>query len=165
MIKYCIDKWDKNKNKLEQALREDKKLNICGYKYLLEKVVHFILNDGTGEYGFNDSKWNYEKITEIDNGDYQGTLIYLIPANCYQPGAEDYLMTYVYYGSCSGCDTLQAIQDWCSEEKFPSDKQVKDFMELCRSLICNMIKPYNNGWRNNSDFDTIEEGLDTTLKF
>lgn len=45
----------------------------------------------------------------IDNGDYQGVQLFLIPKDEYQP--SEYLMTTVSYGSCSVCDTLQRIRD------------------------------------------------------
>lgn len=101
MIKYCLRKWEENKEKLEKSLLEDKSLNTCDYKHLVEKVVEVILNNGDGK------TWDVGNITEIDNGDYQGTLLYLIPEDTYQPSEYEYLMTYVGYGSCSGCDTFR----------------------------------------------------------
>lgn len=148
MIKFCLKQWDKNKQRLEDAIREDRTLNECEYKHLVEMVVEYILNDE------NSIHYNKGEITVIDNGDYQGTLLFLIPENTYQPSASDYLMTFVEYGSCSGCDTLQAIQDW--GKTTPTEQQVKDFMMLCKDLVCNMIKPYNTGWRNNEDFEQVE---------
>ena len=48
-----------------------------------------------------------ERIHEINDGDYQGTLVYVIGASGYQP--DDYWYVKVGYGSCSGCDTLEHI--------------------------------------------------------
>lgn len=152
MIKYCLEKWEQNKSALEENLREDATaLNECDYLYLVKKVVSIILNGGSEDYGHS---WSVDKITMIDNGDYQGTLLFLIPEDTYQPSEYEYLMTYVGYGSCSGCDTLQAIQDW--GEKNLSEQQVKDFMGLCKDLVCSMIKPYNCGWREEDEFQTVE---------
>ena len=95
-----------------------------------------------------------EMLKEIDDGDYQGTLLYLIPEDTYQPNSSEYLMTFVEYGSCSGCDTLQGIQ--CFLDTKSRDKSIDDLMNLCKDLICNMIKPYNTGWRHDEKFDTIE---------
>lgn len=64
------------------------------------KVVIKAVHDG---YGTPDP----EHIHEIDDGDYQGTLLYIIPDDCYQPW--NYWYVKIDYGSCSGCDTLQAI--------------------------------------------------------
>ena len=148
MLKYCLKKWDENKKKLEEELLKDPLLNECEYKHIVEKVVEIILN--TNE----EYLWNSEGITEIDDGDYQGTLLFLIPRKTYQPSEHEYLMTYVGYGSCSGCDTLQAIQDY--GENLISEDQLKGFMALCKDIITNMIKPYNTGWRNEEEFTEVE---------
>lgn len=154
MIKYCIEKWDKNRKKLEDALREDTTLNSCNYGYLVKLIVENILNDETNDYG---DTWDSENITTVDNGDYQGTLLFLIPTDTYQPSEYDYLMTYVGYGSCCVCDILQAIQDWDNVK--PTEQQLKDYMTLCKDLVCNMIKPYNTGWRADECFEPIQEGV------
>lgn len=46
-----------------------------------------------------------ERIHQIDDGDYQGTLVFVIGAQGYQPST--YWATSVGYGSCSGCDALE----------------------------------------------------------
>lgn len=148
MLKYCLRKWNENKKKLEEELLKDPDLNSCEYKHIVKKVVDIILN--TNE----NNPWSSASITEIDNGDYQGTLLYLIPRDTYQPSEYQYLMTYVDYGSCSGCDTLQGIQN-CSDETISED-QLKDFMSLCKDIVTNMIKPYNSGWRNEDEFTEVE---------
>lgn len=148
MLKYCLRKWDENKKKLEEELLKDPELNTCEYKHIVEKVVEIILNTNEKEL------WNSAGITEIDDGDYQGTLLFLIPRKTYQPSEYEYLMTYVGYGSCSGCDTLQAIQEY---GKGPiSEDQLNDFMALCKDIVTNMIKPYNSGWRNEEEFTEVE---------
>lgn len=154
MLKYCYYRWDLNRERLQKILEEDTKLNECDYKYLVKLVVEHILNESDApEY----EQWDTEHITEIDNGDYQGTLLYLIPKNTYQPSADDYLMTYTWYGSCSGCDTLQAIQDY--GENVLTPEQVKDFMKLCKDLVMNITKPYKNLWgREEPQFD--EKSMD-----
>lgn len=159
MIKYCIEKWDKNKDLLRSALDNNKLLNhvlnknddddpleYLEYKDLVKLTVMFILND--------ENEWNVNRIKEIDDGDYQGTLLYLIPEDTYQPNSSEYLMTFVEYGSCSGCDTLQGIQ--CFLGTKDRDKSIDDLMNLCKDLICNMIKPYNTGWRHDERFNTIQ---------
>ena len=142
MNKYCIKKWDKNKELLRNALKLKTKEELEKFCYLdlVRYSVKYILNG-------DDMEWDYEKITEIDDGDYQGTLIYLIPKNIYQPSCEEYLMTNVYYGSCFGCDLLMSIEfDGCN---------IEDYMSLCKDIICNTIKPYNEGWRKIEDFEEI----------
>ena len=151
MLKIVVEKWWKNKNKLEAAYRFKTGWNSCSYLDIVKETINSILNDNDGY-----TKWDIEHITEIDNGDYQGTLLYLIPENTYQPSSDEYLMTYVYYGSCSGCDTLQAIQEW-SEGPLKED-QIKEFMMLSLHLLENMIKPYNDGWRSNDDYKQVQDG-------
>jgi hypothetical protein len=54
-----------------------------------------------------------ENITVINDGDYQGTLLYIIPKKTYQP--NQYWSVKIYYGSCSGCDTFESIRASRSE--------------------------------------------------
>lgn len=149
MLKYCRDKWNENKDKLEEALREANNLNSCDYKDLVALVVEHILNPGECDYDIYDPK----NITVIDNGDYQGTQLFMIPMDTYQPSEYEYLLTCVGYGSCSGCDTLQSIQEW--DDKKLTDSQIKDFMKLCKDLVCSIVKPYNGGWRNDDRFTEV----------
>lgn len=148
MLKYCLRKWDENKKKLEEELLKDPDLNSCEYKHIVEKVVEIVLNTNEKEL------WSSAGITEINTGDYQGTLLYLIPRDTYQPAEYEYLMTYVGYGSCPGCDTLQAIQNYGKDTI--SERQLKDFMSLCKDIVTNMVKPYNAGWRNEEEFTEVE---------
>lgn len=146
MVKHCLDKWNENHKRLEESLRKDTELQYCEYGYLVKKVVEYILGD----------EWDSEKITVVDNGDYQGTQLFLMPKVGYQPEEYEYLMTYVGYGSCSGCDTLLEIQSYSYDNDLPTEQQLKDYMTLCKHLVDNMIKPYNTGWRNDPRFNTIE---------
>lgn len=141
MLKKLLEKWNENKDllKSELAIRID--LNSCNYKDLVKLTFEIIFNTGCECY---EETLNTERITEIDDGNYQGTLLFLIPFDTYQPSEYEYLMTYVNYGSCSGCDTLQAIRGW-SDGKLNAT-QVNQFMDLCKDIICNTIKPYNSGW-------------------
>ena len=153
MIKYCVNKWDKNKGLLEEAIKERTDMAHVDYVDLLKMVVRYILNDGKETY---DSKWNPDAIHTIDDGDYQGTLLFLIPSTDYQPGASDYLMTCVYYGSCCGCDTLQAIQSYMpyTDESKVGEQQLKDFMTLCKDLVTSMIRPYKS-WDAGDEYDEV----------
>lgn len=151
MIKFALRKWNENKDALEQHIRKDKTLNNCGYEYLVKLVVRYIFNGGCEE---TWEEYDENNITVVDNGDYHGTQLFIIPKDGYQPCESDYLMTFVGYGSCSGCDTLMAIQDW--EEKELTEQQVSDFMTLCRDLVTRTIKPYNCGCGYSEDFDTVQ---------
>ena len=150
MIRFCLEKWDANKELLEKHLRDRDDLEDLCYIDLVKMVVGIIFNTDS----FNT--YEADKITEIDNGDYQGTLLYLIPDESYQPCEGDYLMTYVGYGSCSGCDTLQAIKSFIYDNEELSDRVIADFMTLCKDIVSNTIRPYNHGWRYDPMFDTVE---------
>jgi hypothetical protein len=52
----------------------------------------------------------------------------------YQP--DNYWATKVYYGSCSGCDTLQHILAY-SEESF-NEQQINDLMTLSLHMLQRM---------------------------
>lgn len=71
------------------------------------------------------------RIRVADDGDYQGTLLFIIGADGYQP--DHYWAVKVSYGSCSGCDTLQSIQDYSSDT--PSESQVNDYMTLSLHIV------------------------------
>ena len=153
MLKIVVEKWRKNKKKLEDVFRTKTGWNSCTYLDLVKETVNIILND-------ESDKWDIKHITEIDNGDYQGTLLYLIPEKTYQPSEYEYLMTHVSYGSCSGCDTLLAAQEW--GDGLLKERQIKEFMSMSLHLLENMIKPYNEGWRKNSDY---EQAANNTWRF
>ena len=157
MIKYCLEKWDKNKTALENEIRKNyKKYMTCAYIELVKSVVNFVMNDENNS-SFN--RWDAERIHEIDDGDYGGTLIYLIPTDDYEPSASDYLVTFVEYGTCSGCDTLLYLQSLidCDAASF-TDNQIKEYMQLCKDIVTNTRKPFNIGWRHDERFDEV--GLD-----
>lgn len=69
------------------------------------------------------------RIVEIDHGLYQGTLVYVIGAGGYQP--SDYWAVKVWYGSCSGCDTLESIS--YSGESL--EVKIKDYMTLALHIV------------------------------
>ncbi len=149
MIKYFIDKWNKNQKHLKSVIENSGDLDKWDYIDIVKLVVDNILNHNLE---CSDYKFDSEQITEINNGEYQGTLLYVIPVKTYQPNESEYIMTFVDYGSCSGCDTLQAIQSEYSWKQVDKSETVKDFMTLCKDLVCNMVKPYNTGWRKDDRF-------------
>lgn len=136
MMQIVKEQWAKNKDKLEKALREGDNFNSVDYKDLVKLVFDVVYNDG-----LDRGKVNTEKITEIDDGYYDGTLMYMIPFDTYSPACYEYILTHVSYGSCSGCDTLQSIQGYYAEKLI--DEQVKDFMTLCKDILTSAIRPYN----------------------
>lgn len=162
MLRYCAEKWNKNKKFLEYAIRSiPEKWEHWSYEDLVKFVVIYILNDAKKSLGFASDEYDSDNITEIDNGEYQGTLLFTIPKKVYQPGAREYLLTYVDYGSCSGCDTLQDIHMSARSAKDKGDEEkemiVKDYLSLCLHLLQNMVKPYNSGWMYDPMYNIVEE--------
>jgi hypothetical protein len=80
-------------------------------------------------------------------------LLFVIPQKCYEPAEFEYLLTYVGYGSCSGCDTLQRIFGYGGENL--TEEQINDLMKLCKDILTNIVKPYNGGWRHENDFEQV----------
>ena len=124
MDTVLVERFMENKKRIEEKIKE-RPPEI--YKELVEIVVEQLAEkDDFGEPSFGTMDWR--KIHEIDDGDYQGTLLFIIPENCYQP--YDYWYVKVCYGSCSGCDTLEAIK-FDTEEK----DQLKDYMALALHIV------------------------------
>lgn len=130
MIQEIVKKWDERKNNLESYFRSAKQGGLLSYTDIVTKTFELVINDPE-----NSRYENYDitKITVIDDGDYQGTQIFIIPKDTYQPSIGDYLITNTYYGSCSGCDTLQSILGY-TDEPF-TEEQIKDLMTLALHLI------------------------------
>ena len=135
MIQEFVDKFIENKSILREQFKEKKP---SGYHSIVESVVKLL---SSGDYGEMDP----EKIHCIDDGDYQGTLLFVIAAKGYQP--SDYWYTMVSYGSCSGCDTLQAIEDDCTyDEKYnriPTEQALNDYVTLALHIVQGLRKMYD----------------------
>ncbi len=120
MITKFVDIFMNNKEKLELCFSEKHPDN---YLDIVKTVVVLLSENGIGI--------DPDRIHELDDGHYQGTLVYVIGENDYQP--DRYWYVKVAYGSCSGCDTLEAIRDYSSQK--PTDKQVRDYMTLALHII------------------------------
>lgn len=141
MLKIIAEKWAARQSLLRARLA---RINIDDLTYLdlVKATFSTIYND---EEDYLSLNIDVEQITEIDNGNYQGTLLYILPFSKCQPSETDYFITYVDYGSCSCCDTLQSIQslgDWGQET--PNEEQIKDLVKLCGDILANTIQPYYN---------------------
>lgn len=145
MVKIIRDLWDQNWEKLKEKIEHLEDVNEVTYG-TLAKLTYATLFDGS------DIDIDSEQIHVIDDGEYQGSLIFVIPFDEYQPGPGDYLMAHCSYGSCPCCDALQGIQ---YEEN--RKQQNEDLLSLCRGIFVSTIRPYNLGWRHDSNWDEVEE--------
>jgi hypothetical protein len=122
MIKEFIDRFENKKSELQTKFQKQP----GSYEDIVKSVVEVISGDA-----YDDI--DPERIHKIDDGDYQGTLLFVIAAKGYQP--SKYWAVSVGYGSCSGCDTLAAIAadgDWDSP---PNDQQISDYMTLALHIV------------------------------
>lgn len=122
MIAEFINRFEENKASIRahfEAKHPDE------YKDIVEAVIRAVSSDD--EYATPDAS----RIHTIDDGDYQGTLVFVIASKGYQP--SDYWYVKVGYGSCSGCDTLQAISEYSSDP--PTESQVAQYMTLATHIL------------------------------
>ena len=135
MIDLFVQQWEKNKDLLKKYFETTNVKEYDSYEKLIKIVLDKIINTDNDVYG---ETINLNKIIKIDYGDYQGTLIFVFPADCYQPSPYDTYYTTVSYGSCSGCDTLMGIVDvWYDDSDLPTKSQVDSLMTLSLHLIQN----------------------------
>jgi hypothetical protein len=140
MNKHFVRCWEENKHKLEDWFA-NRNLEYVNYATIVEKLFELVLTPET-KYRFNSS-FDVAKITTIDDGDYQGTMLFLIPEEGYQPNEYAYVITTVDYGSCSGCDTLLRITDY--SDGTPNETQLKDLMTIALHLVQSAKYVYEKG--------------------
>lgn len=126
MIKGFVDLWEARKHEVRAAFQAK---HPDGYAEVVKNVVRVLNTD-------NYRSIDPDRIHLIDDGDYQGTLVFVIAATGYQP--SDYWYVKVSYGSCSGCDTLEAIREYSNEP--PTDEQVRDYMTLALHIVQGLKK-------------------------
>lgn len=88
------------KNK-EQIKEEIARLEHPSYRKLFDILVNVVRDNTTGYARLDPSR-----VTRIDYGDYQGTILFIVATDNYQP--DTFYCTKVDYGSCSVCDSLEA---------------------------------------------------------
>ena len=137
MIERFVKAWDQNKDKLKGHIATHPQEEYDSYESLVKLLFNIVINPAIAEEKGDWEGYQYDTnhICKIDDGQYQGTLIFVLHTGCYQPSTEDYIYTSVGYGSCSGCDTLQAIHLY--EDGLPTDGQIEDYMTLCLHLLQN----------------------------
>lgn len=137
MIKKFVEEWNLNKSELEEYISTHKLNEYADtYKDLVKTLFTYVINlEETNDY----NRYDTNDIKVIDDGDYQGTQIFILHKDTYQPGVDEYVYTSNYYGSCSGCDTLLRITNYDLDE-IPSKEQVKDLMTIFLHLLQNCVE-------------------------
>lgn len=101
MILEFIDRFQEIKPKLLEQFSQEEPND---YEDIFKQTLKLMFDEKS--YDLPD----FERIHVIDDGDYQGTYIFVVAAGSYQPST--YWATRVDYGSCSGCDTFQIYSDY-----------------------------------------------------
>lgn len=127
MIKEFVSRFEEKRVILEAVFREK---HPSSYFDVVRSVVEVLYDED--DYYSIDPK----RIHGIDDGDYQGTLVFVIASVGYQP--SNYWYVKVGYGSCSGCDTLQSISGYSGES--PTEDQVRDYMTLALHIVQGLRK-------------------------
>jgi hypothetical protein len=102
------------------------------YDDLVNRVLA-VCATAKGQSGYDDVP-DVERITVIDHGEYQGTRLYIVAAEGYQPST--YWSIFVNYGSCSGCDTFEAIKDYNYDA--PTPEQIGEYWTLMLHMVQSM---------------------------
>lgn len=123
MIPTIIERFDANR---ENLLASFKAAHPESYDAIVKSVVEVVTSDEYGECDLDP-----ERIVAVDHGDYQGTRLFVIGAKGYQP--SNYWFVKVDYGSCSGCDTFEAIRDYSGEP--PTEDQAKEYFSLALHIV------------------------------
>jgi hypothetical protein len=129
MIQQFVDAFMSKKELLESQFREK---HPSDYSDIVERVIRLV----TAEDEYSEYSPDPARIHAIDDGDYQGTLLFVIGAKGYQP--DDYWYVKVGYGSCSGCDTFQAISDYVGDTL--TEEQLGDYMSLALHIVQDLKK-------------------------
>lgn len=131
MIQTFVDRFMENKDDIRAEIA---KAHIRSYDELVRIVIENITDDDDDD----DDGHNPDpsRIHCIDDGDYQGTLVFIIAAKGYHPNR--YWATKVYYGSCSACDTLQRIAGYSDQP--PTIEQIEDYMSLALHIVQGLVE-------------------------
>ena len=127
MITEFVQAWDARKSNLEEWFRQTNQEELS-YEVIVGSIIDEVLNPFIEGKGYDSSK-----IHTVDDGNYQGCQIFIVPMKCYQPAPYEYITTYQDYGSCSGCDLLEGIR--CYDDGTPTEEQVKEYMMLALHLL------------------------------
>jgi hypothetical protein len=116
MIEDFAKAWFANGAKLRESFANSEPTEYTDIVRMLAKHV------------LSDCNVDSERIFEVNFGDYQGRIVYILGAKGYQP--QKHWVTDVNYGTCSGCDALlQAAEPKDKEER------VQNYMTLALHLL------------------------------
>ena len=128
------ESWFRHKEELRKYLQTHEQMEYAkDYIDLLKVLIQIVINPDEEE-----RPLKIEQIIEIDKGCYGGEKVWLIPQE-EEPDVRDFIVTYMAYGTCSGCDLLEGIisnSDMVTD--FANEKQINDYMLLALHLLQRM---------------------------
>lgn len=125
MIQPYVDKLIASKDAL---VAEFRKARPDSYDALVNRLVALLANED--DFDSPDPT----RVHIIDDGHYQGTRLYIIGSNDYQPSR--YWSIFVSYGSCSGCDTFEAIGGYSDDEV--TEEEASEYYTLMLHMVQSM---------------------------
>ena len=129
MIKEVIQAFDASRVSLLGIFAKD---GIRSYKEVLVTTLTEMNEHSKTPDGESWPMFDPKRVTRIDDGDYQGTLVFVIGETGYQP--HRYYVTKVSYGSCSHCDTLQSV--WDVEDV---EERSRQYLTLALHMVQSMV--------------------------
>ena len=139
MINDFVQAWGVNNKKLlksfETKIPED-------YSEVVKRLIEVVINPYLTQH--ESRGLDIDKITIVDDGDYQGTILYIIPFEAYEPTIDDYVVTYIYYGSCSFCDTFEGIIDYNNLWSNPTKEQIKNAAKEFNTLALHILQRFKH---------------------
>jgi hypothetical protein len=133
VIQKFVDRWMANKHLVAERYAEK---HPDGYAAIFGDVVS-VLCDANNEYDSPDP----ERITVTDHGSYSGTMLFTVACGGYTP--ERYWACLVDYGSCSGCDTFEALHAYSDDDEQPTPEQIDGYMTLALHMV-QALKPLHS---------------------
>ena len=134
MITEFVLAWYANKETLEEYFRTTEQREYFQYEDIVRRLFVDVINPYLEENG--ETSFDTENLHIINDGEYQGCQLFIIPKDTHQPSPYQYVWTHESYGSCSGCDLLQEIQSDGEEYGgLPTENQVKQYMGLALNLL------------------------------
>lgn len=114
MIQEIVDRFMENK----KDIREEISKKHPKYIDLVRIVAKYVKGSHRDEIDINS-------LQELSSGGYSGTNVYVMSSGAY---GSTWWYVRVFYGSCSGCDTLKRIRTY--DDDPPAENQIDDYMTV-----------------------------------
>ena len=140
MIDAFMTVWEQRSPEL---LKKYLKEHPGSYSSIVKDAIQ-LLSEEHPAYDHMDNPPDPDRIHMIDDGDYQGTQLFVIAAQGYQP--SEYWYVKMSYGSCSGCDWLESVKDYSDLNSLaysdgpPTELQAQEYLTMAAHVVQNLKK-------------------------